>query len=96
MAEPSRSKPDPMDSSASMDAPKRGFRVRFKPWSMILALLAGVGYLVLLQQYGLMVITTGKLLMAAAMGLVAGVLLPTLATLIPHKQRPKPSAKEGM
>jgi len=70
----------------------RGFHFVFRPWRILIGLLFGVGYMILLQQYGIMTISVGKLVMFGLLGIVIGIALPTLATLIPRRERKRPSA----
>lgn len=69
---------------------KTTFRLRIKFGSLIFGTLAGVGYLVLMQQYGATTLTAGKLLLAVLLGLVGGIVIPSLATLIPRKKKSAP------
>ncbi len=69
-----------------MGEEKVGFHFVLRPWRILLGLALGLGYLLLLQQYGVTTFTTGKLVMYMVIGVVVAVLMPTLATLIPRKQ----------
>lgn len=69
-----------------MGEEKQGFHFVLRPWRILLGLALGLGYLLLLQQYGVTTFTTGKLVLYMVIGVVVAVLMPTLATLIPRKQ----------
>lgn len=59
----------------------------FRPWRILLGLAIGLGYLLLLQQYGVTTFTTGKMIGYMLVGIVLAVAMPTLATLIPRRRR---------
>lgn len=73
---------------------KSGFRLVIKWSSIVWSLVALIGYMILMQQYGVFALTTDKMLLFAGLGIAFGVLLPTLATLIPKKE--KAASSEAM
>lgn len=73
---------------------KTGFHVVISWTGLLFGAMAGIGYLVLLQQFGVWPLTTATLALALVLGLVCGVLFPSLATLIrPRSNEPKPRAE---
>lgn len=77
-----------------MSEERTGFHFVLRPWRILLGLGLGLGYLLLLQQYGVTTFTTGKLVLYMVIGVVVAVLMPTLATLIPRKQRAAAPSEE--
>jgi hypothetical protein len=76
---------------------RTGFHIVVRPWRILLGLALGLGYLLLLQQYGVTTFTTGKLVLYMIIGVVVAIAMPTLATLIPRRaaKAPAESPKEG-
>ncbi|MGB0653486.1 MAG: hypothetical protein ACPGQL_09830 [Thermoplasmatota archaeon] len=66
-------------TAPTADAAPSGERAQWKPvirlGSMASGVVGGLGFLVLLQQYGKVLVTTGSLLAAAGLGLIGAVLL---------------------
>ncbi len=61
-------------------------RVIVRALAVLPGLLAGLSILILLQQMGKLLVTPGSVVLAALLGVVAGVLIPTLAHFIASRR----------
>ena len=65
------------------------WRVRFSPLGIVGGLIGAIGLLVLLQQSGSVFPTIGVIIVAGVLGLIVGIVLPSLAQVITtRRQRP--------
>jgi len=78
-----------MADDGGVEAPKR-FKIVVRPFGIIGGILLGLGIPILLQQYAVTPLTTGLLITWLIIGIVAGVVVPTLVRLVVGPRTPKP------